>query len=54
VTNRNSRHGPSRDAEKPNPGFTEGYDGSAWEYYGNPGFASVASFGGTSSPDTNA
>ncbi|HJW93633.1 MAG TPA: tetratricopeptide repeat protein [Thermoanaerobaculia bacterium] len=26
------------DAEKPNPEFAEGYDGSAWEYYGDPGF----------------
>jgi len=25
------------DPEKPNPDFAEGYDGSAWECYGNPG-----------------
>lgn len=25
------------DAEHPNPDFAEGYDGSAWEYYGDPG-----------------
>jgi hypothetical protein len=25
------------DAEAPNPDFAEGYDGSAWEYYGDPG-----------------
>jgi tetratricopeptide (TPR) repeat protein len=25
------------DPEKPNPDFAEGYDGSAWEYYGDPG-----------------
>ena len=25
------------DAERPNPEFAEGYDGSAWEYYGDPG-----------------
>jgi Tetratricopeptide repeat len=25
------------DAEKPNPDFAEGYDGSAWEFYGDPG-----------------
>lgn len=25
------------DPEKPDPDFAEGYDGSAWEYYGNPG-----------------
>jgi hypothetical protein len=25
------------DAEHPNPDFAEGYDGSTWEYYGDPG-----------------
>jgi hypothetical protein len=25
------------DAEHPNPDFAEGYDGSAWEFYGDPG-----------------
>src|SRR3981081_2313824 len=26
------------DPDKPIAGFAEGYDGSAWEYYGDPGF----------------
>ena len=25
------------DPERPDPAFAEGYDGSAWEYYGDPG-----------------